>query len=144
MNWNKYYTSQHGGMDAYNGVYWQQGYGLGGTFKKFWRWVVPIFKKHALPKIESGLEAIGQEGLSTVKNIAKDVLAGKNFKDSAETQIDTAVGNLQKKVEQNLEGQGIPLKAINNKRKLLEKTIHFKKKKKFKTLSKNKYQDIFS
>ena len=142
MNQNNYYKAQRGGrsFDGYKGTYWQKGYGLGGTFQKFWKWIVPIFKKHALPSIQTGLETLGNEGISTVKNIAKDVMQGKKFKESAEDNIDIAVGNLQKKVEENLEGKGIPTETINKKRKLGKKTIHFKKKKKIQQA----YQDIFT
>ncbi len=139
MNWNNYYKDQSGsalGNNPYKGVYWQKGSGLGGTFKKFWKWIVPIFQKHALPKLKTGLEVLGEEGLSTVKNIAKDVISGKNFKDSAESNIDTAVGNLQKKVEQNLEGEGLKTDTINKKRKQNKKRINFKTKK-------IKHNDIF-
>jgi hypothetical protein len=143
MNWNNYYNKQYGGsggFDGYKGVYWQKGYGLGGTFRKFWKWVAPIFKKHALPTLQSGLETLGNEGISTVKNIAKDVMQGKNLKASAEENIDLAVNNLQKKVEDNLEGKGIPSDTINKKRKRGKKTVHFRKKKKIQQA----FQDIFT
>lgn len=129
------------GFDVYKGTYWQKGAGLGSTFKKFWSWIVPIFKKHALPKLQSGLEVLGNEGVSTVKNIYKDVVDGKNLKESAKNNINTAADNLKNKVESAIEGAGLEqeqLKPTINNKKRKKKIVHFNHKKK------KVFQDIFS
>lgn len=38
-----------GEFEFYKGSPYQRGYGLGGTFRRFFSWLVPIFKEHALP-----------------------------------------------------------------------------------------------
>ena len=129
------------GFDLYKGTYWQKGAGLGSTFKKFWSWIVPIFKKHALPKLQSGLEALGNEGVSTVKNIYKDVVDGKNLKESAKDNLNTAADNLKNKVETTIEGAGLEeelLKLPINNKKRKKKAVHYNHKKK------KVFQDIFS
>ena len=88
MDWNTYYIEQAGGSLDYNyyrGNVYQKGFGLGGTFRRFFKWVVPLIKTHAMPKIESGLKVVGRELLNSATNVATDVLNGKDFKDSAKT-----------------------------------------------------------
>ena len=66
MNRNNYYMEQAGNGSDYNyyrGSVYQQGYGMGSTFRKFFKWIVPIFKQHALPTIESGLKHVSKEDL---------------------------------------------------------------------------------
>ena len=119
MDWTKYYMDQAGGgvnYDYFKGDVYQKGYGLGGTFKKFFKWIVPIFKRHALPVVQSSLKTVGREALSSAANIANDVLLGKNFKDSASTNIADSINNLKETFETKLEGKG-------TKRKYSNKTI---------------------
>ena len=53
MNWNNYYLAQagYGDYDVFRGSIYQKGYGLGGNFRKFFNWIVPLFQKYALPTI---------------------------------------------------------------------------------------------
>ena len=141
MNWNNYYMIQAGGGGSddyalYRGSIIQKGYGLGSTFKKFFRWIVPIFQKHALPTIESGVKAIGKQTLSSVSDIAKDIVAGRNIRESAQERVSTAIDYLKQSAEQTLEGKG-----IKRKKKFKNYPIYKKQKLKKKF---NYEQDIFS
>ncbi len=45
MNYNNYYMEQAGGSSDYNyfrGSVYQKAYGLGGSFKRFFKWIIPI------------------------------------------------------------------------------------------------------
>ena len=51
MNWNDYYIEQTGGDDynSFIGELYQRGYGLGGIFGRFIKWIIPLIKKGAGP-----------------------------------------------------------------------------------------------
>ena len=135
MNWNDYYMEQAGGGDynTFKGTLYQRGYGLGGTFKRFFNWIVPLFKKNALPLIKQGATAVGKEALGTVANIARDVVDGKPINESVKENANTAISNLQTKAEKVLTGKGI------KRRRSKKKIIILKKSNK-----KRKIEDIFS
>ena len=99
MDWTKYYMDQAGGSnyDYFKGNIYQKGYGLGGTFKRFFKWIVPIFKRHALPVVQSGLKSVGKEVISSASKIANDVVEGKNFRDSTNENVETSINNLKTK-----------------------------------------------
>jgi hypothetical protein len=105
--------------NIYRGSVYQAGYGLGGTFRKFFRWVIPLFKKHALPTLESGAKAIGKTALSAAADIAKDVVAGRNVREAASEHINSAVDSLKERAERTLEGRGIKRKKNKNLKNLL-------------------------
>ena len=86
---------------VYRGVPGQRGYGLGGTFRRFFNWVVPLIKKHATPH----LHEVGKKALETVAHISKDLVAGKNLKVAAKERINTSVDDLKKHFEEKLEGK---------------------------------------
>jgi len=109
-------------MNRFEGLPYQKGYGLGGTFRKFFKWVVPLVKKHALPVIHD----VGKKALDTAADIAKDYVSGKPISTAAEDRINTSVEDLKKLIESKLEGRG-------RKRKILIKN---KKGKKFNHLEK--------
>ena len=93
INWIEYYKQQIGGeYNYYKGSQFQDGYGLiqfqtgdgfSDIFRRFASWVVPIIKKHAVPTLESGVRALGREALDSAANVAKDLLSGRDFKESA-------------------------------------------------------------
>ena len=62
--------------NIFRGSQYQRGYGLGGAFRRFFNWIVPLVQKHAAPAIESGLKVVGKTALSAAADIAKDVVAG--------------------------------------------------------------------
>jgi len=115
--------------NIYRGSPYQHGYGLGGTFKRFFKWLVPLFKKHALPHIESGAKEIGKTALSTAADIAKDAVSGKNIKEAATERINTAVDSIKERAEKALEGRG-----IKRKRKKFKNLVVLKKKSQFKDI----------
>jgi hypothetical protein len=104
----------------------QRGMGIGGTFRKYMSWLLPLLRKHALPKIESGLRVVGNTVLTTAGDIAHDVAAGRNVKEAAEERINTAVELLKEKAERTLEGNGIRKKRKFKKFVILKKKAHIK------------------
>jgi len=70
---------------------YQHGAGLGTLFRRLASWVVSIFKKHALPIIESGIKTVGQEALDSIADIAKNLISGKNLKDASSDRFITAI-----------------------------------------------------
>ena len=148
MNWNDYYMEQAGGgYDVYKGALYQKGYGLGGTFRSLFRWIIPIFKQHALPALKSGAKQIGREAISTASNIAYDALAGKDINESLKNNASTAfenlkneaissapevVSNIRNAIKEKMAQSGKGIKRKRKKRNM----ILFKKKSK-------KLNDIF-
>jgi hypothetical protein len=139
IDWEKYYLAQIGGeYNYFRGSNFQQGYGsnyqqgavLGTMFRKFASWVVPIFKKHALPVIESGIKTVGQEALDSAADVAKDIISGKNLKEASSERLISAIDNLKQKAENKLQGKGI------KRKKKLKNLVIFKNKK-------TRFQDIF-
>jgi hypothetical protein len=63
------------GYNTYSSLPYQKGYGLGGTFRRLFKWIVPIFKKHALPVLKSSAKVIGTEAISTIGDISKDIIS---------------------------------------------------------------------
>jgi hypothetical protein len=94
MDWDKYYTEQKP-FPTYKGVRYQRGNGLGNIFKKFFRWVVPIVKEHALPVIKDVGKKVGETVLTGTTNLAKDALDGKDIKESAKQRLDESKKNLK-------------------------------------------------
>jgi hypothetical protein len=139
IDWEKYYLAQIGGEYNYfrgsnfqqgYGLNYQQGAGLGTMFRKFASWVVPIFKKHALPVIESGIKTVGKEALDSAADVAKDIISGKNLKEASSERLISAIDNLKQKAENKLQGKGI------KRKKKLKNLVIFKNKK-------TRFQDIF-
>ena len=103
----------------------QTGYGIGGLFTKFFNYVKPYLlkaKEHALPILKSGAETVGKEVVKSVADIAKDVIEGRNFQDSAKQHLNRTVDSLATKAEQKMTGHGY-------KRGLHFKKLDVKKKK---------------
>jgi hypothetical protein len=149
---------QRGGYEFYRGSQYQRGYGLGGSFRRFFSWLVPIVQKHALPAINSGLQEIGKTALSTAADIAKDTVAGKSFKDSTQQRVNSAIDSLKEKAEKNMSGgERLVFGKLTEKRKLVggnvenskkPKTIKERRKvpqkKNYIILKHKKLKDIFS
>jgi hypothetical protein len=56
--------SQNGGainLNYYRGRNFQRGYGIGNLFGKFFRWIVPFVKTHALQVVKNTAKIIGHE-----------------------------------------------------------------------------------
>jgi hypothetical protein len=113
---NKY---QYGGGEAFRGPAYQRGYGLGGSFRRFFKWLVPL--------VSPTIKDLGRTAIGHVGDFAKDVAAGADLKESAARHINTAVNSLKDRVEKKLRGEG--------KRNIKRKKILIKKK---------SYNDIFA
>lgn len=124
MDFNKYYVDQatNSRYPVFRGMDVQRGYGLGGIFKKFFSWIMPIVREHALPVTKS----IGKEMLKGAINVANDSLEGKNVKESAKSRTKEVLNTIK---ETQL-GKGYKRKTKNK--------IFTKKHKKLK-----KHKDIF-
>jgi hypothetical protein len=147
INWIEYYKQQIGGQynyykgsqfqDGYGLIHFQSGDGFSDMFRRFASWVVPIIKKHAMPTLESGVKALGREALDSAENVAKDLLSGRNFKESATSRYKTAIDSLKKKAEKTLDGRGLKNKvALKRKRPNSNKII-------LKKLKTSRNPDIF-
>ena len=133
INWIEYYKQQIGGeYNYYKGSQFQDGYGLiqfqtgdgfSDIFRRFASWVVPIIKKHAVPTLESGVKALGREALDSAANVAKDLLSGRDFKESATNRYKSAIDSLKEKAEKSLEGRGLKGRAKKRKRSTPNKII---------------------
>ena len=138
MNWNNYYMEQAGGSAEFSSVYrgapWQRGYGLGGYFKRFLTWVIPMIKDAAIATAKSGAKTVGREALSGVANFAADIAEGKDFKTAAKENASKTLNNLKEKAEQVFKGKGI------KRRKKMKNLIILKKK----SYKKQKFDDIFN
>lgn len=109
---------------------YQRGYGLGGTFRRFFSWIVPILKKHALPVVQEGLKEVGKTALGTAADIAKDSLNGMDVKDSFRQRTVSAIDSLKEKAERKLDGRGIKRRRKSKK----QKYIIIKKRKQLKDI----------
>ena len=107
MNYKQYYENQagSGAYPVFTGYANQRGHGLGGIFKSFYRFILPIFKTHALPLLKKGGETLGTEAIKAASNIATDALKGKNVETSASENIQEAIKNLSEKVSQRGDGK---------------------------------------
>jgi hypothetical protein len=83
-------------MNVYRGSYQQRGFGLGGTFAKFFKWVLPL--------VRPALAHVGSRAVDMASYIADDVSVGKTFKESAGTHINTALTTAKESIEKKLKG----------------------------------------
>ena len=99
--WLQYYKQQSGGGAlGFSGIPYQRGYGLGSFFKGIFRTILPVAK--------SALKTVGKQALSTGAQIASDVAAGEDFKQSAKKRGRAAVANLTGKAVRKLQqGRGV-------------------------------------
>jgi hypothetical protein len=129
MDYENYFKEQSTAFPIYKGVRYQRGNGLGNLFKRFFRWIIPIVKEHAVPVLKDVGKKVGESVLTGTTNFAKDALEGKDIKDSAKNRFEQTTQDLKSKF--SLKGKG-----INN---------HKRKKKLIKSISRTKKRklDIF-
>ncbi len=149
MDFKTYYLNQIGGnYMLYQGGARQRGYGIGGVFKSMFKYLIPLFRTHALPTIKKGAEIVGNEAIRAVGNIATDAIKGQNLKDSIQQHASNAVENLTNQVQAKFQsGSGKKRKyslyntpqkkALTSKRNSLKK-VKFDLKPKIR-----KIEDIF-
>lgn len=91
MDFKNYYQNQAAGNNnVFRGAPYQRGYGLGGAFKRFFSWALPIIKQNLKPT----LQHIGKEVISGVSNLTSDAISGKDVEASAKEHFKQAVKNL--------------------------------------------------
>jgi len=96
--WAQYYNAQalqHGA--GFVGQPYQRGSGLGSLFKGLFRAILPVAKSVG--------KTVGRQALQTGTEIASDVLAGKNLKESAEERGKIAASKLLNKASRKIAGQ---------------------------------------
>ena len=96
MDIEQYFRRQVEGNPQYpvfRGVRYQRGYGLGGVFRKLFRYIVPFVKEHGVPI----LKTVGKTALNSATNLANDALEGKNIKESAKQRLKETFEDLKKK-----------------------------------------------
>jgi hypothetical protein len=117
------YNRQLGGQPViFRGPMYQRGYGLGGYFKRFFNWIIPLAERHIVPQLKSGAKEIGKELVNATSNVAKEVIEGKNIKGSAEEHFENAFVSIKTSTEKKLKGSGI-------KRSIKGKIFYIKNKK---------------
>ena len=95
--YNDYYSRQVGeGLGFFSGSTIQKGAGIGSLLGS-------VFRK-TLPLIKSGAAHVGKQLLSTGVNIARDVLQGKNIKQSAGDNFKSAGAGLLTALSDSLGG----------------------------------------
>jgi hypothetical protein len=134
MDYKSYYLSQPD-LNYFSGSGVQRGYGIGGVFKRFFKWFLPVIKSNGLPIVKDFAKTSGKELLRGVTQVAEDSLAGNNFKESSKRAAEDMIGNISKKIRTGQLGTG-----YKRKRKFVPKNKKAKKRK----INKRKVVDIFS
>ena len=92
MDFNKYYADQaRGEYPVFRGVAFQHGYGIGGVFRRFFSWAIPLLRQHALPIAKN----VGKEVIQNIASIATDAIEGKDIAESAKEKVQTALDKLK-------------------------------------------------
>jgi hypothetical protein len=90
MDFKNYYLQQADG-NYFRGAAFQRGYGLGGAFRRFFSWFVPILKDNAYPVLKNA----GKNLLQSVTDIAKDTISGQDFEESSKNRIKEGFERIQ-------------------------------------------------
>ena len=95
MDYYEHFKNQEGSdLPIFRGYRNQRSHSLGNWFRSFYRFVVPILKKHAVPLIKKGATIVGTEVIKTAANVATDKIAGKSFEESGRERIDEVKENI--------------------------------------------------
>ena len=127
MDFKEYYLNQAGsGLPYFQGTLYQKGYGLGGVFRRIFKYIMPIVREHALPAVKS----VGKEFLKSAANVVNDSLGGEQ-KSSAKKRLSESMKNISERYNLH-EGEGLSLRpniSINSrKRKSKSKNKKIKKR----------------
>lgn len=125
-----YYTHQAGsGINYYQGIPFQKGYGFGGIFRSLFRAAVPLFK--------SGAKAVGKQLFHTGVDMLNDISHGDNIEVAAKRRLKEAGKNLTDKAAVKVKSM-IGSGQRNKKRKKSQHSVIRSKAKKVKA------RDIFT
>ena len=101
---------------GFSGTPYQRGAGLGSLFRSLFRAILPIAKTAG--------KAIGKRALSAGAEIATDLVAGKNFKQSLEQHGKEATSDLLAKASRKLKGGRLgTIKGKRRPKKPSNKTV---------------------
>ena len=135
---NDYYSNQPSNFPVFRGLKYQKGYGLGGVFKRLFKWIMPIIQERAVPI----LKTVGKSVIKGTSNLARDALSGKNVKQSANDRFEETLKELSDEAGV-MKGNGVIGSRVNTpikrKKNRLMKIIQNKKKKK----NSKRKRDIF-
>lgn len=90
MDFKNYYLNQANG-NYFRGVAFQKGYGLGGAFRKFFSWFIPVLKESAFPVLKN----VGKNVVQSISDIAKDSIEGNDLEDSSFKRLKEGVERIQ-------------------------------------------------
>lgn len=118
-----YYVQQGNGLNFYQGVPYQKGYGFGGLFRSFFRAAVPLFK--------SGAKAVGKQLFHSGVDMLNDLSKGENIKTAAKRRLQEAGQNLTDKAMTKVKtmvgsGRRIKKRKYPKKQLILQKTKRVK------------------
>lgn len=135
MDFDSYYKSQAlEKIPVFKGALYQKGYGFGDVFKRFFKWIVPVIKKHAAPVVST----VGKEALKSGINIANDALDGKDFVESSKQRIKESLNNISDQY-----GNGKKTKRLVKGYKFVGKKLNKAYSKKKRKIGVNRKLDIF-
>lgn len=86
-----------GELRVFHGTPFQRGYGIGSFFSSLAR--------RALPFFQQGAKTLGRAALNTGVNIAQDVLAGKNLRDSTRNRLQQTAKTLKEQALNRITSQ---------------------------------------
>ena len=109
--YGEYYLNQAkqkgGNLPAFHGARFQQGYGLGSTFKGLFRW--------AMPHLQQGAKVLSKKALQTGTQVAQDVLEGNNVNTALAKRSEEAIrgllpqaGSGRKATKRKVQFRGLP------------------------------------
>jgi hypothetical protein len=102
-------------LPMFRGARNQRGNRLGNWFRSFFRYVVPLLKKHAVPVLKKGANIIGTEAVKTAANVATDKIAGKIFEEACRTRVNEGLENISKQWKKKGSGKRKKNKLRNEK-----------------------------
>ena len=117
-------------------------------------WLSPLLKKYAQPLAVNAAKTVGKEIVSSVGNVANDLIEGKNVQDSINQNFENSVSTLKRKAEDALQSSNLlEERNLASDERLKNETIgggikRVKKPKLFilknKKTNKKTFDDIFS
>ena len=117
INFELYKPQVGSGLSGFEGMRYQRGAGLGNIFKKFYSWILPIFKTHALPAIKSGAKTIGKEAIKSVANFANDAFEGQDIESSIKNRTNEAFSSIANDVKKQILEQQQTDSGLKRKKK---------------------------
>jgi hypothetical protein len=116
MDYYEHFKNQEGSdLPIFRGARNQRGHGLGNWFRSFFRYVVPLLKKHAVPVLKKGATIIGTEAIKTAANVSTDKIAGKKFEEASRTRVNEGLENISKQWNQKGSGKRKKKKKIKKR-----------------------------